>query len=210
MNITVNKTLVWIAIILFLIIAALITGFWWYDHSKLKKEIKDWKHIYYACKNAPTDTIKKKDSIVYEDRIVYKPYPVRVEIHDSIPYPVKGTVSWYDSVYKKDGWRIHYKIKTLGILDNIEFSDLVAPRETYYITRHIDTCLEQKTEKKRLFQWGLYTGMNINSFSKFPGLVIGGHTLIKEQLYIGLGGGYYKGFMGELRIGIFFNRNAKK
>jgi len=198
----------WIIIILAVIVASLIGGFWYYDHNKLKKASLEWKELYYVCKNAPADTVIHYDSIMIPGKTIIKPVPIKFIVYDTIIKEIRE--NWYSDVFKKDGIRFNYQAHTMGELLDLNFSDFVWPKETQYITKRTDTCINKPAPKRPIFLWGAYTGMNAWSFKEFPAIVIGGHTLIKEQLYIGLGGGYYKGFMGELRIGIFFNRNAKK
>lgn len=196
----INKN--WIIIALAVIVAALIGGFWYYDHSKLKKQSAEWKTLYTACQNAPADTVKRKDSIVYKERVVFKPYPVKVIQIDSILVPYKE--SFYDSVWKKDGWRIHYSLKTLGSLDYIEFSDLVAPKEIITITRKIDTCINKTIPKQPLFRIGPYIDLTLNSFNKFPGLGAGIQLVIKDQLSVSVGGLYLDNIYVTVRFGILF------
>jgi hypothetical protein len=195
----INKN--WIIIALAVIVAALIAGFWWYDHNKLKKQSVEWQTLYRTCQNAPADTIKMKDSIVYRDTTIFKPYPVKVEIHDSVFRQER--ISWYDSVYKKDGWRIHYKLRTQGSLDYIEFSDLVAPKEIITITRKIDTCINQVITQP-VFRIGPYVGLALNSFNKFPGLGAGIQLVIKDQLSVSVGGLYLDNIYVTVRFGILF------
>jgi hypothetical protein len=196
----INKN--WIIIALAVIVAALIGGFWYYDHAKLKKQSAEWKTLYRTCQNAPADTVVIHDSIMIPGVTIIKPIPVSVIIRDTIIRQIAQ--NWYDSVYKGDGWRFRYKAKVTGSLDYIEFIDLVAPVTTTYITRHIDTCLVKPLPKQPLLRIGPYAGVTLNSFSRFPGFELGGQMVIKDQATLSVGGQYLDGFYANVRLGILF------
>lgn len=198
----INKT--WIIVILAVIIAALIAGFGWWGYSKLKKESNGWKAMYYGCRNAPADTVIKYVSIYLPGATVVKPVPYKIIEHDTILITLREI--YYDSVYKNNGWRFRYRMKTYGSLDYIEFSDLVAPKEIVTITRHIDTCIVKPLLKQPTFRIGPYVDLTLNSFSKFPGLGLGGQVIVKDQLTFSVGGLYMDGFSANVRIGWLFKK----
>lgn len=196
---TVKKLFIWIIAVLALLLIGGIALERVLHDQKGNKEKAQLRALYLACKNAPADTTKKEDSIVFRDTTIYRPYPVKVEIHDSVFRQEK--ISWYDSVYKKDGWRIRYKLRTQGSLDYIEFSDLVAPREIITITRKIDTCINQVI-KQPVFRIGPYVGLTLNSFNKFPGLEAGAQVVVSNQATLSVGGLYLDGgIYGNIRFG---------
>lgn len=195
----INKN--WIIVILAVVVAALIAGFWWWDHSKLKKQSANWQAQYEAVKNAPADTVIRYDSIYVQGGTLIKPVPYKVIEYDTVIMRISQ--SWYDSVYKGDGWRFRYRAKVTGSLDYIEFSDLVAPVTVKYITRHIDTCILKPTAyKPMLLHWGVYGELVTDNFTEFPGIGLGGQIILNDRLTIGLGGLYLDGFKGSLRVGV--------
>lgn len=195
----INKN--WIIIALAVIVAALIGGFWWYDHAKLKKVSLGWQTLYTACQNAPADTVIVYDSIIIPGKTIIKPVPYKVIEHDTVIKLIKE--NWYSDVFKKDGVRFNYQAHTMGELLDLKFSDFVWPKEIVTITRHVDTCATTAPPPK-LFRWGLYTEMQTDNFTTIPGIGLGGQVVISEQLTLGLGAAYDKGFKGNLRFGILF------
>lgn len=192
----------WIIIILSVIIAALIAGFWWWDHSKLKKASAEWQTMYYACKNAPADTVIRYDTILQKGETFVKIVPVRIVVHDSIMVPL--TECWYDSIFDKGGMRFRYLGK--GCIDYIKFSEFVWPKEIMTITRHVDTCLVKEPPKQPTFRIGPYAGVTLNSFAKFPGFELGGQLVFKDQVTLSVGGLYLDGLYGNVRIGWLIKR----
>jgi hypothetical protein len=198
---TLSKSLMWTAIILIAIILIGIIGGVWYYNRKKNHQIELLTVQLADCKNAPADTVIHYDSIYVQGGTLIKLVPYKVIQYDTIRVAYKE--SFYDSVFKGDGWRFRYRLKTLGSLDYIEFSDLVAPKEIQYITRHQDTCITKPPAyKAKLFHYGLYTELVADNFTTFPGIGLGLQGIINDRLTIGLGAVYQDQLYGNLRIGI--------
>jgi len=197
----VNKN--WIIIILAVIVAALIAGFWWYDHTKLKKASANWQMLYYACKNAPADTVIHYDSIYVQGGTMIKLVPIKTVIHDTIIKVLRE--NWYDSTFRQGGIRFRYQARTMGELRELVFSEFVWPKEVVTITRRVDTCLlKPAAYKPMLLHWGVYSELVTDNFTKFPGIGLGGQIIIKDRLTISAGGLYTDRLMGSLRVGVLF------
>lgn len=224
---SINNTLKWIILILVL---ALLGGFTLerlLHDASWRKRATEKDIIIRAYKNASHHSDTTKDSIIVNGKLWLKPKEVaKFKINIEIPkplvitkydtewvnLPVKYCENYFEGTYKfktndMDG-RIRYQIGVKDCKPVISFPDIVCPTLTITNTNYVDTCKENIV-KRPYFLWGVYTGANFDSFDKFPGVVVGGQTLFKEQLYVGLGGGYYKGLVGEVRIGIFFTRKNK-
>jgi hypothetical protein len=141
------------------------------------------------CRNSPSHADTIWDSIYLQGGTLIKPVPFKVIIHDTIKVLLKE--SFYDSVYRGNGWRFRYKIKTLGELDGIVFSDFVSPKEIIRITQKIDTCISKEPEYKAKGHWWIYWKPKV-IFAPFKvtDVTIGAFYTYKDKWGIGLGGGY--------------------
>lgn len=138
-----------------------------------------------ACRNAPATIDTVRDTIYVQGGTIIRPIPFKVIIHDSIFVVLKE--SFYDSVYRGSGWRFRYRLKTLGELDHIIFSDFVAPREIITITKKVDTCESKLPEYRPLNHYGISSGLCINNFNKFPGIKLEGFWSIQDRVAIRIG-----------------------
>jgi len=154
-----------------------------------------------ACMEVPPDTIIRHDSIVIPgtNQVVIK--PVKVVVHDTLIKQIAE--SWYDTVYKGNGWRFRYKFNVLGLLKNLEFSDFVIPKESITITKtmKVDTCLTPV----RNFRIGAYMDFTTHSLKDSPGVGLGLQAIIKQKYTIGIGVLSDRNGLGEnLRFGVLF------
>lgn len=191
--------------ILFVVIGILLAavGYLGYENISSNKEIVSLNKKIIDLKAAKVTTIIRKDSIVYKDTTIYKPYPVRDTIIDSIPYPVQGTITYYDNVYRRDRYSFRYKIKARGVLDELQFTDFVVPADTITNTLWDDTCYSKPPQYKPMNHWGLYGELIANNFKTFPGIGAGVQLSFKDRLTIGAGALYFNsGIYGNLRVGV--------
>jgi len=199
------KTLSFREIILLILIGILLSaiGFLTYKTLSGNKQVKTLSEENYYLKHLKADTLIIHDSITMPGMTLIKPIPVKVVVHDSIFVPLKE--SFYDSIFRGQGWRFRYRIKALGEVSELSFSDFVVPKEVQVITRQVDTCFSKPPAyKPKFWHYGLYTELQAANFSEFPGIGLGAQVIILDRVTVGLGGVYDKGLKGNLRIGVLF------
>jgi hypothetical protein len=187
---------------LFLGVALVFLLIWQIDGCKDHKQIASVTLERDACRNAPSKSDTVHDTIYIQGGTMIKPVPYKVYIHDTVLVAMKE--SWYDSTYKGEGWRFRYRLKTIGELDHIIFSDFVAPKEIITITRKVDTCIAKPLPHNPLLRAGPYVGISLNNFKNFPGLEVGGQLTIKDQFTISAGYLYLDNSYLNIRLGWLF------
>jgi len=182
-----------------------------------RKEVIRVQALYESCLNAPADTVTIHDSIVIYKSQPYKPKPLRHETRLEVPpVPVDtGGVlceeEYRDTyTYQKQGdfgrfvWTA--KIRNCQIME-MDFSEIVFPKQIVTITKKVDTCLMKPPEYRSKSHWGVYGGIQGNSFKKFPGFDLNVIYLYKDKWGM-YGGGEFNSYHSEFyaRIGgmIFF------
>jgi hypothetical protein len=178
-------------------------GFLTYKTLSVNKRAKVLSKENYYLKHLKADTLIVRDSVMLPGRTVIKPIPIKFFVHDSIF--VSQRELFYDSTFRGKGWRFRYRIKAIGEVSELSFSDFVVPRDVITITRSIDTCFSKSLEyKAKMWHLGVYTEIQASNFNEFPGIGLGGQVVIFDRLTIGLGGVYDKVLKGNLRIGVLF------
>lgn len=178
------REILWLIIIGILIA---VSGYFIYSDVSSKKQIITLNKKIVDLKAAKVTTTIRHDSIIYKDSTIYKPYPVRDTIIDSIPYPEKGTIKWYNDVYKKEGWRFRYKMKVRGVIDSLQFTDFVVPKEIITSTLWDDTCFSKPPEYKAKSHLWVFAGATARDFKEFPGLQGGLLWTIKDYVGVQVG-----------------------
>jgi len=157
-----------------LIIALGIVAIWEaVGKSKERKEKVEWIKKCKAYENAPIETVTVlRDSIIYVEKVVYRPSePVYIKQPVSEQPPCESRYST-PIRWEKDGLTWRFLATTYiknCILDSMEISNAVLPKETIIQTRRIDTCLYKEPAYKPINHWGLMGGVDFNSFKRFPG-----------------------------------------
>jgi len=166
-----------------------------------RKEVIRIQALYESCLNAPADTVTIHDSIVIYKSQPYKPKPLRHETRLEVPpVPVDtGGVlceeEYRDTyTYQKQGdfgrfvWKA--KIRNCEIME-MDFSEIVFPKQIVTITRKVDTCLSKPPEELLRNYFWLYVKpqMIIYPF-KVSGVKAGVQWTIKNKWGIGGGIGY--------------------
>ena len=196
----IKRPLVWVSLILaMLLIGAVVLERVLHDASK-NKILRSQASLIQAFKYAPVRIDTVHDTIHLPGQVVIKPVPVKVVIHDSILIPYREC--WYDSVFNQSG--ISFRWSAKGQLNYITFSDFVWPKEIITITRQVDTCIAKPVQKQPTFRYGAYVGLSLNSFTRFPGVELGGQVVIKDQLTVSSGGLYLDGIYANVRVGWLF------
>lgn len=197
------REIAWLVIIGILLAGV---GFLGYKTISDSKRIKSQETIIYALQHPKVTVTVRHDSIVVKEVVKYRPYPVEVRVVDSIPYPVQGTVSWYDSSYRKDGARFRWKAKVLGEIDEIAFSDLVFPKDIVTIVTHVDTCITKPPAhlpKNHIMIDFNLSGMN---FKQMPNVEAVFGWSIKDKIKLNFGteySFYHSELYGKAGIGVF-------
>lgn len=180
-----------------------IVGYLSYTNLSYQKKEKMYLAKIDDLLHPLADTTIRHDSIVYKDSIVYRPYPVRTEKIDTVFLPPRGTVSYYDSTFKKNDIKFRWRAKVLGKIDKMYFSDFVVPKDIVEIVKWNDTCYMKPPEYKPKNHWGLYTELVVNNFKEFPGVGVGLQSSIKDKFTVAAGAMYMNTTMyGNLRIGV--------
>jgi hypothetical protein len=130
------------------------------------------------------DTIH--DSIVIAGKIVIKPIPTKVIIHDTILVPLKE--SWYDSTVSQSGAKFRWSAKANGELEYINFSDFVFPKEIIIKTKTVDTCFDKPPGYKAKNHFGISIGATANTIKDFPNIDADVWWSIKDKwaIYVGV------------------------
>ena len=200
----IKKPLVWVSVILaLLLIGAVVLERVLHDVSR-NKILRSQATLIQSFKNAPVRIDTVHDTIHLPGKIIIKPVPTKDSITDSLNHPITQSlnVCWYDSVFNQRGIRFRWQAK--GDLQFLSFSDFVWPKEIITITRQVDTCNAKPVQKQPTFRYGAYVGISLNSFTRFPGLELGGQVVVKDQLTVSAGGLYLDGIYGNLRLGWLF------
>ena len=199
------REVIWLVIIGILIAVCSFLGI---QSCSKQKKIDDSNLRLSACLNAPKTSDTVHDTVKMHDSTWIHLKGKTIIIHDTT---IKWCQAFFDSTYKFTNsigaGRIHYRIDVRDCKADIQFPEIVSPKEVITITNHIDTCISKPPEyKAKLFHWGLYTDLSANNFKSFPMIGVGGQMIINDQVTIGLGGAYMDKFYGNIRIGILFKK----
>jgi len=200
----IKKHLVWVSVILALLLIGTIVIERVVHDKKRNNVINNLAMLIAAYKNAPTKIDTVHDTIHLPGKFIIKPIPIIDSITDSLNHSITQSldVCWYDSVFNQSGIRFRWQAK--GDLHFLSFSDFTWPKEIITITRQVDTCFAKPFPKQPVFRFGPYVGLSLNSFTRFPGLELGGQVVVKDQLTVSAGGLYLNGIYGNLRLGWLF------
>jgi len=200
----IKKPLVWVLVILALPLIGTIVIERVVHDKKRNNVINNLAMLIATYKNAPMKIDTVHDTIHLLGKIIIKPIPTNDSITNSLNHPITQSlnVCWYDSVFNQRGIRFRWQAK--GELEFISFSNFNWPKEIITITRQVDTCIFKPIPKQPTFRIGPYVGLSLNSFTRFPGLELGGQVVIKDQLTVSIGGLYLDGIYGNLRLGWLF------
>lgn len=197
------REIAWLVIIGILLAGV---GFLGYKTLSGNSRIKTQEGIIYALKHPKTTITIRHDSIIIKEKVTYKPYPVKVIVVDSIPYPAQGTVSWYDSTYRKGGARFRWKAKVLGEIGEISFSDLVFPKDIVTIVTHVDTCIEKPPQHLPKNHLGVDFNLSLNNFKEMPNVETVLWWSIKDKIKFNGGVEYdfrHSQLLGKAGVGMF-------
>jgi len=156
--------------------------------GRYKKDLSLYKAKYSNCINAPVKVDTLIDTVFLKGKTVIKPVAKIVNIYDTIF--IKKKESWYDSTYRNDGLRFRWKAHTIGILEEIEFSDFVIPYRTIRERVTVDTCFDKKpvyTPKNHL---GMDINLAGNRLDKMPNIDASVWWTIKDKWGVNIGGEY--------------------
>ena len=167
--------------------------------SKWKNHSHGWEKNYYAVYNAPPTIITRIDSVEI-------PYPVYIEVPKPVYYEKPKTEDEEVAKTCTSKYSIPVKFTHEGltwrflatpdikdcIIEDMAISDLIVPKIYTLETKPRDTCIEKPTDtkKQRAFQFGLFGGLNINNFSRVPGIDANIFLLYKTRWGFYTGGSY--------------------
>jgi len=200
-----TREIIWLVAIGILIAAVSFLGV---KSCTQSNRIKDQAAAIDSLEHPRVTTVVVHDSIVWKDSIVYRPYPVRVTVIDSIPYPAKGTVTWYDSTYRKERISFRYRMRVLGELSELKFSDFTWPVDSVIRTTHVDTCIEKPAAYKPKNHLGADFNLSGPNFKEMPNAQAVFFWSIKDRVKVNAGAQYdfrHQQLMWAGGVGIYFN-----
>jgi len=169
---------------------------------------------YQSCINAPVRIDTVHDTIVIREGKPYKPVPAnkpveygKVEEVKDISKSVVSTEeceNWYDDVYSQERARIHWRAYVKGCqIEEIEFKEIVCPKEIITKTFTVDTCITKAPAYKPKNHLGMSFGFSGNTIDKFPNIEADLWWSIKDKWGI-YGGGEYNMYHKEayLKAGV--------
>lgn len=215
----------WIIIVLVLL---LVGGavLWWTSRERRHRNeiiqrdilITALNNKWLSCLNAPADTAFQPIYIVSGPSEIIKPKPKRLfnKSNDSVPYkgetiPSKENLAeecpkgYYNDTLKVGKFTVNWE--AMGCIRSFRILNIGLDHNYMIVTKNhsvIQYDTIYKDAPSPWFRWGPYTGMTLNSFSKFPGIEVGGQVVIKDRFTISLGGMYLDGIYGNIRLGILF------
>jgi len=147
--------------------------------------------LYEACLTAPKTSDTVHDTIYIYDTTWLRPKEKVITIHDTT---VKYCQAWFEDTYKftnaAGSGRIHYAINVKDCQAEIQFKEVVSPKEIITVTTHIDTCLPKLVYGTKSHIW-LYGKPTVDlSPIKVSAASLGAIYTFKDRWGIGLGAGY--------------------
>ena len=163
--------------------------------SKERKEKVVWIKKCKAYENAPITTVEViKDSIVYKEKVVYRESePIYIYREgDTTKDPCKSAYST-PVRWSKDGltWRFLATLySTDCLLDSLEISNAVLPKETIIQTRRIDTCEYKEPEYKPMNHWIASVSISGKNVKQMPNIGLGIGYSMKDVVVLSIDGEY--------------------
>ena len=199
------REVIWLVIIGILIAVCSFLGI---QSCSKQKKIDDSNLRLSACLNAPKTSDTVHDTVKMHDSTWIHLKGKTIIIHDTT---IKWCQSFFDSTYKFTNsigtGRIHYRIDVRDCKADIQFPEIVSPKEVITITNHIDTCIAKPPEYKAKFlHHGPYIDMTLNNFKSFPGVGIGYQLILKDQITVAVGGMYMEKPYFNIRLGWLFKK----
>ncbi len=180
------------------VIVIIVLFFMW--NGQRKKVTKTLDQLT-TCLNSPADTVVIHDSIVIYKSQPYKPKPLRHETRleiPKIPVDTGGVLceeEYRDTyTYEKNGdfgrfvWQA--KIRNCQIME-MDFSEIVFPKQIVTITRKVDTCITKPVEEiSKSHLWlTIKPGMVIYPFT-VSNVSVGINYTVRQKWGIGAAVGY--------------------
>lgn len=221
----------WAIIILSILLIGGV-AFWWVSRENRHKQALQQRDVlitalnnkWLSCINASADTVYQHVTIVSGPSETVYPKPKRLfgvkydtiktdslSLEKPSSIVTKQTLAdecpkgYYNDTLKVGKFTVNWE--AIGCIRSFRILNIGLDHNYMIITKQptiiqYDTIYKEKTPP--FFRWGPYTGLTLNSFSKFPGIEIGAQVVVKNQLTISLGGLYLNNLYANLRIGILF------
>ena len=177
------------------------------NNKKLKASNAELNVKLQACVNAPETIIERVDTVIIRTGGTFHPNPVT---SNSPPRPdtvylSDSNIHYYDDLYQEDSVSIRWKAKVCGIIDSMQFAEIMYPLKTVTKTRTVDTCILKPPIVQHVPKNHVVLGVSLfaNSFEHFPGVCADLTLSFKDKWGIS-GGALYDTYNNQIyaKVGV--------